>query len=104
GDSIAGAQWAIWVREGSICHSACVLVLAAGDTRSIAGKVGIHRLMRDGSGATTRRELAEELHEVTEQVRDYFARNGVTASLDDQMMIVPNHYLRVLNTEDIEAL
>jgi len=64
GDSIAGSQWAIWVREGAVCHSACVLVLAAGDTRSIAGKVGIHRLIRDGSRATTRRELAEELHEV----------------------------------------
>ena len=33
GDVIAGSQWAIWVRDGSICHSACVLVLAAGDTR-----------------------------------------------------------------------
>jgi hypothetical protein len=103
GDSIAGAQWAIWVREGSICHSACVLVLAAGDTRSIAGKVGIHRLMRDGSRATTRRELAEELHEVTEQVRDYFARNGVTGSLADQMMIVPNRDLRVLTPAELAA-
>ncbi|MFL6591883.1 MAG: hypothetical protein ACJ8GK_04145 [Luteimonas sp.] len=103
GDSIAGAQWAIWVREGSICHSACVLVLAAGDTRSIAGKVGIHRLMRDGSRATTRRELAEELHEVTEQVRDYFARNGVAGSLADQMMIVPNRDLRVLTAAELAA-
>jgi len=103
GDSIAGAQWAIWVREGSICHSACVLVLAAGDTRSIAGKVGIHRLMRDGSRATTRRELAEELHEVTEQVRDYLARNGVTGSLADQMMIVPNRDLRVLTPAELAA-
>jgi ATP-dependent protease ClpP protease subunit len=103
GDSIAGAQWAIWVREGSICHSACVLVLAAGDTRSIEGKVGIHRLMRDGSRATTRRELAEELHEVTEQVRDYLARNGVAGSLADQMMIVPNRDLRVLTAAELAA-
>src|SRR5207342_3625559 len=103
GDSIAGSQWAIWVREGAVCHSACVLVLAAGDTRSIAGKVGIHRLIRDGSRATTRRELAEELHEVAEQVRDYLARNGVAGSLADQMMIIPNRDLRVLTTAELAA-
>jgi len=103
GDSIAGSQWAIWVREGAVCHSACVLVLAAGDTRSIAGKVGIHRLIRDGSRATTRRELAEELDEVAEQVRDYLARNGVAGSLADQMMIIPNRDLRVLTTPELAA-
>ena len=103
GDSIAGSQWAIWVREGAVCHSACVLVLAAGDTRSIAGKVGIHRLIRDGSRATTRRELAEELHEVAEQVRDYLGRNGVAGSLADQMMIIPNRDLRVLTTAELAA-
>ena len=101
GDAIAGSQWAIWVREHSVCHSACVLVLAAGDTRSIAGKVGIHRLIRDQSRATTRRELSEELHDVTEQVRDYLARNGVAGSLADQMMIVPNRELRILGNVEL---
>ena len=101
GDAIAGSQWAIWVREGSICHSACVLVLAAGDTRSIAGKVGIHRLMRDRSTATTRRELNAELKEVTEQVRDYLSRNGVAGALADQMMIIPNRELRILGTTEL---
>ena len=101
GDAIAGSQWAIWVREHSVCHSACVLVLAAGDTRSIAGKVGIHRLIRDQSKATTRRELSAELHDVTEQVRDYLSRNGVAGALADQMMIVPNRDLRVLGSAEL---
>ncbi|HMB43155.1 MAG TPA: hypothetical protein VKM00_04650 [Luteimonas sp.] len=101
GDVIAGAQWAIWVREGSICHSACVLVLAAGDTRSIAGKVGIHRLMRERSRATTRRELSAELADITEQVREYLARNGAASALADQMMTIPNRDLRVLTREEL---
>jgi len=101
GDAIAGAQWAIWVRQHSVCHSACVLVLAAGDTRSIAGKVGIHRLIRDQSKATTRRELSAELHDVTEQVRDYLSRNGVAGALADQMMIVPNRDLRILGSTEL---
>lgn len=101
GDAIAGGQWAIWVREGSICHSACVLVLAAGDTRSIVGRVGIHRLIRDRSAATTRRELSAELNEVTEQVRDYLARNGVAGALADQMMTIPNRDLRLLTATEL---
>jgi ATP-dependent protease ClpP protease subunit len=101
GDAIAAAQWAIWVRERSICHSACVLVLAAGDTRSVAGKVGIHRLMRDQSRATTRRELSAELQDITEQVRQYLYRNGVAASLADQMMTIPNRELRILTPAEL---
>lgn len=101
GDAIAGAQWAIRVRAGSICHSACVLVLAAGDTRAIAGKVGIHRLIRDRSTATTRRELNAELRDVTEQVRDYLARNGVAGALADQMMTIPNRELRLLTAAEL---
>ncbi len=103
GDAIAGTQWAIWVRDGSICHSACVLVLAAGDTRSIAGtgKVGIHRLMRDRSIATTRRELSAELADITAQVRDYLDRNGVATALADQMMTIPNRDLRILTTAEL---
>ena len=49
GDSIGESGWTIWVREGSICHSACVFVLAAGDNRLLSGKVGIHRMMRISS-------------------------------------------------------
>jgi hypothetical protein len=101
GDAIAGTQWAIWVRDGSICHSACVLVLAAGDTRSIAGKVGIHRLMRDRSVATTRRELSAELADITAQVRDYLGRNGVAIALADHMMTIPNRDLRILTTNEL---
>ena len=37
GDSIGESGWTIWVREGSICHSACVFVLAAGDNRLLSG-------------------------------------------------------------------
>jgi hypothetical protein len=103
GDAIAGGRWAIWVREDSVCHSACVLVLGAGDTRSIAGKVGIHRLIRDRSKATTRAELSAELKDVTQQVRDYLARNGVAVALADEMMTIPNRKLRLLTPDELDG-
>lgn len=101
GDQIAEAGWSIWVRERSICHSACVLVLAAGDTRSIAGKVGIHRLMRLKSTATTRVELNDELRDITRQLRDYLARNGVGADLADRMMTIPARNLLLLTSAEL---
>lgn len=102
GDTIAESNWDIWVREASICHSACVLILAAGDTRSIAGKVGIHRLMRDQSNATSRAELNDELRATSAQVHEYLGRNGVATAVADQMMTIANRDLRLLSEDELK--
>ena len=101
GDAIGEANWTIWVREGSICHSACVFVLAAGDNRLVAGKVGIHRMMRISSRATSRAELNRELREVYGNVKEYLERNGVAVAAADLMMTVPNRSLRLLTPEEL---
>jgi len=102
GDFIAESRWTIWVREGAICHSACVFILSAGDTRMIAGQVGIHRIIRMSSTATTRAQLNAELRVVYERVRDYLERNGAATAVADLMMAVPNRSLRLLTTEELE--
>ena len=102
GDTIAESNWDIWVREESICHSACVLILAAGDTRSISGKVGIHRLIRDQSKATSRAELNAELKATSEQVHDYLGRNGVATAVADLMMTIANRDLRLLSEDELK--
>src|SRR5690606_35665019 len=76
GDTIANTHWTIWVREGGMCHSACVFILAAGDNRLVSGPVGIHRIIRLYSKATTRAELEQELRAVHDRIKGYFARNG----------------------------
>lgn len=101
GDQIGESGWTIWVREGSVCHSACVFVLAAGDNRLVSGKVGIHRMMRISSKATSRAELNRELHEVYDNVKDYLQRNGVAVGVADLMMTVPNRSLRLLTAEEL---
>ena len=102
GDFIAESRWNIWVREGSICHSACVLILSAGDRRMIAGQVGIHRIIRMNSAATSRAELNQELHVVYGRVRDYFERNGVAVAVADLMRAVPNRSLRLLSSDELQ--
>ncbi len=102
GDAIGASQWALQVREDAICHSACVLILAAGDERSIAGKVGIHRMIRVGSAATTRAELSQELREVYARMKDYLERNGAAVAVADLMMAVPNRKLRLLTESELQ--
>ncbi len=102
GDKIGASAWTIWVREGAVCHSSCVLVLAAGDMRMIAGKVGIHRMIRISSKATSRAELQEELQAVHVDVREYLQRNGVAFAVADLMMTVPNRSLRLLTADEMD--
>jgi len=101
GDSIGESGWTMWVREGSVCHSACVFVLAAGDNRLVSGKVGIHRMMRISSKATSRAELNRELQQVYDNVKDYLQRNGVAVGVADLMMTVPNRSLRLLSADEL---
>jgi hypothetical protein len=102
GDVIAESGWTIWVREDAICHSSCVLVLAAGDNRMISGKVGIHRIIRLESEATSRAELNRELRDVHEKIELYLSRNGVAVAVADLMMTVPNRSLRLLTADELD--
>ena len=102
GDVIAGTRWTIWVREGAVCHSSCVFLLAGGDTRLIGGRVGIHRIIRMSSSATTRAELNRELRAVYGRVRDYLERNGAAVAVADLMMAVPNRSLRILTADELK--
>lgn len=102
GDAIGENDWTIWVRGDSACHSACVLLLTAGDMRVVAGPVGIHRMIRVGSAATSRKELGEELRKVSDALRNYLERNGASAEVYDLMTTVPNRTLRLLTPEELE--
>ena len=102
GDAIGESGWTIWVREGSVCHSSCVFVLGAGDVRMISGRVGIHRIIRMSSTATTRVQLNKELRAVYGRVRDYLERNGVAMAVADLMMAVPNRNLRLLTAQELQ--
>lgn len=101
GDGIGASGWSIWVREGASCHSACVLILGAGDQRTVSGQVGIHRIIRMSSTATTRAQLNTELQAVYGRVREYLQRNGVAVAVADMMMAVPNRNLRLLTAAEL---
>lgn len=102
GDAIGENDWTIWVRGDSVCHSACVLILAAGDMRVIVGPVGIHRMIRIRSNATSRKELGEELRALSEELRNYLERNGASAEVYDLMTTVPNRTVHLLSDAELD--
>ena len=102
GDAIGENDWTIWVRGDSVCHSACVLLLAAGDMRVIVGPVGIHRMIRIRSSATSRKELGEELRKISDELRNYLERNGASIEVYDLMTTVPNRTLHILTDQELE--
>lgn len=101
GDDIGNSGWTLWVREGAVCHSACVLILAAGDNRLVSGDVGIHRMLRIGSKAATRAELNAELRDVHQQLSEYLQRHGAAVAVADLMMTVPSRDLRLLSEAEL---
>jgi ATP-dependent protease ClpP protease subunit len=103
GDAMGDEHWTVWVREGGACHSACVLILAAGDQRLVSGAVGIHRMIRLSSTATTRQQLTAELQQVHSQLDDYLQRNGAATAIADLMMTVPSRDLRLLTADELHA-
>ncbi|MGY4514462.1 ATP-dependent protease ClpP protease subunit [Lysobacter sp. HA18] len=102
GDALADAKWTVRVQNDANCLSACVLVLAAADDRIVHGNVGVHRLMRDRSNATSRAELNDELRNVNGMVREYLERHGVALAVADLMMTVPNRRLRLLTADELD--
>ena len=102
GDAIGENDWTIWVRGDSVCHSACVLLLAAGDMRVIVGPVGVHRMIRVKSTATSRKELGEELRRLSDELRNYLERNGASIEVYDLMTTVPNRTLKILTDAELE--
>jgi hypothetical protein len=70
--------------------------------RLVAGRVGVHRMVRIGSSATSRAELDRELRDTLQEMRDYLQRNGASAAIADLMTTVPNHGLQQLTGEELE--
>lgn len=100
GEAIGASEWGIWTKRH--CYSACVLILAAGDMRSISGDVGIHRIFPSKSTAKTRDELSAALEQIHSEMVAYLRKNGTSTILADEMMAVSSNEVRILTPEELK--
>ena len=82
------------------CISACVLILAGGATRTIAGQVGIdhpHFLSTAGPGDN----VPALLDQTRKIMRNYFKSMGVSESLADAMFSLPDGVVHFLGQDEL---
>ena len=83
-----------------ICVSACVFILAAGDHKTIKGKVGIHRpYVSDVSIGGE--QGAKTLGQYLERIKAYLDSKGISPSLAEDMFSIPPEKVRYLSPEEI---
>ena len=74
------------VEVGASCVSACVYLLAAGESRYVGGRVGIHRPYIPNDGVTSARAKKAQYDGINAQTSQYLEEMGVATSLHDRMM------------------
>ena len=92
------------IQPEAICASACVLILAAGESKSIFGKVGIHRLRFVDSKTPNLEsdEYRKTYDAAMQEVIEYLKQMGIRTSLADDMMRYTSDDVHFLGEEEIE--
>lgn len=105
GEMIRKAGFFTEVLENDDCSSACVLVLAAGVKRIVAGHIGIHRPHFDESlfARLSEEEARKKYEQMAEGVRQYLAKMGMSDGLYNAMLRVPSDSLEDLSIAEIKS-
>jgi hypothetical protein len=95
------------VRSEGQCHSACVLILAAGVQRTAAfARVGIHRpyIPADRSASPPSNDTKERQERLYQDLRHYLTAMGAKDQLLQAILQVPPDRLRFLSLGEVAAL
>jgi hypothetical protein len=91
------------VNTNDECASACVFILAGAVTRSVEGRIGIHRpysMARSELSFSEHQKAHDNLNKV---VRSYLKEMNIHESLLDAMNTVPPERVRYLSSEDLRS-
>jgi hypothetical protein len=76
--------------------------LAAGASRRVEGKLGIHRVFLDTpSSAVTTEDVKRTITRRQGQLRDYFREMNISERLADDMMMIPSAQMKWLSPQEI---
>ena len=103
GRIIRNHAFATRVEVGASCVSACVYLLAAGQTRYVGGRVGVHRPWLPNDGVTSARAKQAQYAGIHAQTRQYLEQMGLPTSLHDRMMRTPPDRVAWLSARDLST-
>ena len=103
GQAIRAANpFSVAVQDSASCVSACVLLLAGGVTRSVGGKVGIHRPFLDDDSAFTVAGQKRTYLDIEVNIKAYLTSVNVPPSLYDVMFRIPPEKVRYLTDREMQ--
>ena len=87
-----------YISKNSVCHSACVFVLASGVIRMPFGSVGIHRSTYFGSDNL---QINKKNMDIDDKLMgEYFYDMGISWALGDAIRMTPSWKIRILTEEE----
>ena len=93
------------IEPNEVCASSCVLILAAGNTKSIFGKVGIHRM--SFMGLKSSKLVPEEYRKIYDSSMDnlklYLSELGISTQLAEDMMRYSSDDIHILSNNEIDS-
>lgn len=103
GRRLRGVRGAAVVNLNDECVSACVFVLAGAVTRSVEGRIGIHRPYSVERKELTFGEQQKAHDNLNNVVRSYLKEMNIHEGLLDAMNTVPPERIRYLSPDDIQS-
>jgi len=91
-----------WVGRGSICLSACVLVLAGGSFRTFEGTIGVHRpYFAVPKADVSSNDVKTAYQSMLQNIRAYLREMNVAEDLADAMLRINPENMRVLDSGEL---
>ena len=97
------AHFGVILGRNDRCNSSCVFLIAAGPSRRISGKVGIHRpyLVQINSNLSAA-DIGRIRSEQIRLIKAYLAEMDVPESLLDAMLSIPPEEMKILSESELK--
>jgi len=94
---------AAMVPGNSVCHSACVFLLAGAKYRNVFGPVGIHRMFPVDTTRKKYSDAQKQYRQRQEFVKKYLEDMNIPEQLFDALTRTPPEKIRILTTNELDV-
>jgi len=91
------------VPKGAVCASACVFLLAGGVSRSVEGRVGIHRQYVKDDDLVTPEQQRASYAEDEKLIKAYYKAVNIPTTLYDRQLRIPGNEIVWLSKSELQT-
>lgn len=91
------------VSENGVCLSSCVYILAGATTRTVVGRVGIHRPYDPNDSTLSAMAQQEKYQKIGQQVVAYLHEMNIPARLYEESLFISPEEIKMLTAGELDA-